>query len=628
MRGSDLLFPQTLTTVALVVSNSAVELSSLAALKQGSPVDYSTFYDSLLADAPDGAPESARPAAKIVAPQVPRVVAHAERRPTLIVCPMSVISNWCDQIEAHLGADCASVMVHHGAKKVKDVEHIARQDIVCTTYGTLVSEFGSEDISMRGPLSRVRWRRLILDEAHYIRNPASKSFKAALAVDAIYRWCLTATPLQNKTGDLYPLFAVINEEVFSDRSSFKKLISDPIQHAKAEGFIRLRTLMLSACLRRTKDSVDAFGKPLIALPPKLVKHVRMLLSDKEHLVYKAYDTQAIELFQKLEKQGIEVVKAKFQFLLVVILRLRQLCDHIALCKDLEQFFVDAREAIQSGDVGRLTHKIATAEGCCMCEETTKQMYVLPCAHVHCEQHIAEARDASQCAMCSDPVEASEIQKVSIPATKKKRLTLARGQEPSTKMVKILQIIQDVRAKGGPKAKVVLFSQFTQFLDICEDFLKQSGVSTVRIDGSVSRGGRITAMHAFNAGRPEVMLASLMAAGVGINLLGGCNVIIADPWWNVAVENQAMDRVHRIGQTHAVTVHRLVVAGSIEERLLDVQDAKAQLASAALVLRSPEDLRDMNVKMLSKLFGGTVAHVRGKRGRLDKNASARPFRRNK
>jgi SWI/SNF-related matrix-associated actin-dependent regulator of chromatin subfamily A3 len=356
-----------------------------------------------------------------------------------------------------------------------------------------------------------------------------------------------------------------------------------------------------------------------------LKQVRVLLSEKEHLMYRAYDTQAIELFAELQKQGIEFVKAKYHFLIVVILRLRQLCDHVALCKDIEQFFVDARQAISTGDVGRLTHRVATAEGCCVCEETTERMFMLPCAHVLCDQHVSEASEAGQCSMCGEQAEAGEIQTVSVAAKKVARLTLAEEQEPSTKMRKILEIVNEMRAKGGPKAKLVLFSQFRQFLDICEDFLRANGVTTTRIDGTMSRTARVASMQAFNAGRPEVMLASLMAAGVGINLLGGCNVIIADPWWNPAVENQAMDRVHRIGQTQPVTVHRLVVAGSIEERLLDVQDAKSQLANAALVLRSPEELRDLNVKMISKLFsGGTATHVRGKRGRLDANAKILPI----
>lgn len=99
-------------------------------------------------------------------------------------------------------------------------------------------------------------------------------------------------------------------------------------------------------------------------------------------------------------------------------------------------------------------------------------------------------------------------------------------------------------------------------------------------------------------------------------------LLLSPWWNPAVEQQAIDRVHRIGQTMPVNVYRLVIAGSIEERLLDVHEAKMALTNCALVLRSPEELKNMNVVMMRKLFG-ISKYVRGKRGELEE-ASGPPL----
>jgi SNF2 family DNA or RNA helicase len=117
------------------------------------------------------------------------------------------------------------------------------------------------------------------------------------------------------------------------------------------------------------------------------------------------------------------------------------------------------------------------------------------------------------------------------------------------------------------------------------------------------------------GMPTVMLASLMAAGTGINLLGASNVILCDPWWNPSVENQAIDRVHRIGKTAPVDVYRMVVAGSIEERLLEVHEAKEQLATVTLKVQDNKALDNMKAQLLSALFG-TALHVRGRRGELE------------
>jgi SNF2 family DNA or RNA helicase len=95
--------------------------------------------------------------------------------------------------------------------------------------------------------------------------------------------------------------------------------------------------MKSSCLRRTKDdSVD--GKPLVDLPPQRIHTVRLLQSEKEHLMYQAFDKQGKELFEQLEAMGAQVVREKYQFLMVIILRLRQLCNHVSLCKDIDQFF--------------------------------------------------------------------------------------------------------------------------------------------------------------------------------------------------------------------------------------------------------------------------------------------------
>jgi hypothetical protein len=175
---------------------------------------------------------------------------------------------------------------------------------------------------------------------------------------------------------------------------------------------------------------------------------------------------------------------------------------------------------------------------------------------------------------------------------------------SAKMLEVRRVVTEVKERGGKRAKTVVFSQWTSFLDLLEDDLKRD-FRCVRIDGTMDANQRIVAMNAFNSeqrGSPTVMLASLMAAGVGINLLGACNVVVCDPWWNPAVEDQAIDRVYRIGQTEPVTVYRLIVANTVEERMLCLHSWKRQLASCALVMRSPEELKKMKLAEMKQLFG--------------------------
>ena len=118
-------------------------------------------------------------------------------------------------------------------------------------------------------------------------------------------------------------------------------------------------------------------------------------------------------------------------------------------------------------------------------------------------------------------------------------------------------------------KIVMFSQFTKMLDIIEEWTKSSDFYTERIDGSVSSKSRMTAIDRFQeSDSAGVFLVSLKAGGVGINLTAADYVIHLDPWWNPAIESQATDRVHRLGQKNKVIVYKLITEGTIEEKIQD------------------------------------------------------------
>jgi SNF2 family DNA or RNA helicase len=128
-------------------------------------------------------------------------------------------------------------------------------------------------------------------------------------------------------------------------------------------------------------------------------------------------------------------------------------------------------------------------------------------------------------------------------------------------------------------KVLVFSQFTEMLALIEAELAARGIACIKLTGQTQR--REDAVAAFQHGAIPVFLISLKAGGVGLNLTAADTVIHFDPWWNPAAENQATDRAHRIGQDKPVFVFKLVCAGSIEERILALQDKKAALAAGVL-----------------------------------------------
>ena len=143
---------------------------------------------------------------------------------------------------------------------------------------------------------------------------------------------------------------------------------------------------------------------------------------------------------------------------------------------------------------------------------------------------------------------------------------------SAKMSQLLDMLPEMVAEGR---KILLFSQFTQMLSLIEDELPRLGIPWVKLTGKSTN--RDALIDQFTSGQVPLFLISLKAGGVGLNLPQADTVIHFDPWWNPAVENQATDRAHRIGQTQSVWVVKLVAQGTIEERMLALQDRKAQLA---------------------------------------------------
>nr|HEX4315007.1 DEAD/DEAH box helicase [Kofleriaceae bacterium] len=150
-------------------------------------------------------------------------------------------------------------------------------------------------------------------------------------------------------------------------------------------------------------------------------------------------------------------------------------------------------------------------------------------------------------------------------------------QSSSKLDRLVEAITDAAADGH---RALVFSQWTSLLDLIEPHLTAEGIGFVRLDGStVDRGGVV---HAFQADDgPPVMLLSLKAGGTGLNLTAADHVFLVDPWWNPAVEDQAADRAHRIGQDKPVMVYRMVAKDTVEERILELQDRKRALADAAL-----------------------------------------------
>ncbi|OVA03131.1 Helicase [Macleaya cordata] len=224
--------------------------------------------------------------------------------------------------------------------------------------------------------------------------------------------------------------------------------------------------------------------------------------------------------------------------------------------------------------------------CPICISPPTSTVITCCAHIFCKSCILKAINQRNCCpMCRHPLSESDLfsappEEPSEDSENNTGFAFSRGSSTySSKMSALLKLLVASRNEN-PSTKSVVFSQFRKMLILLEEPLKAAGFGILRLDGTMSakrRGKVIKEFENRGSDSPTILLASLKASGTGINLTAASRVYLFEPWWNPAVEEQAMDRVHRIGQKEDVKIVRLIIRDSIEERIFQIQERKMNLA---------------------------------------------------
>lgn len=521
---------------------------------------------------------------------------------TLVVCPLSVVSIWISQLEEHTVAGSLRVYLYHGPERTKKANMLSSHDIVLTTYNILAAE-GSDN---RSPLQKVKWLRVVLDEAHIVKNPNARMTKAAVSLKAERRWAVTGTPIQNGAKDLCSLMMFLKLQPLDDKSFWNRTIQRPLLSGDASGFMRLQALLMTIALRRTKDmKVD--DKRLVDLPQRTVTVHNVDLSQEDRQLYDRVELEGKRLVGQYVASG--TVLQNYSTVLQIILRLRQICDHSSLCP-LKEGLLDTVSSL--GDLSsspELLQKLLSVLqsgddfDCPICLSPPTLAVITKCSHVFCRKCIEKTlmQDKEKCPMCRVPLAVSDLfASPSVESTD--TVGSETQQESSAKIKTLVQLLTEVR-ENDPTVKSVVFSQFSNMLSLVQGPLEAAGFKFVRLDGSMTLKKREAALRAFRSkdpSSPSVFLLSLKAAGVGLNLVAASRAYMLDPWWNPAVEEQAMDRVHRLGQTRDVEIVRLIVRDSIEERILEMQEKKRNLATSAFK-KSTDEMRKTRIQDVQHLM---------------------------
>lgn len=604
-------------------------------------------------------------------PRLQKTSAAVEPAPytTLVVAPMSLLAQWQSEAEKASKDGTLKVMVYYGSDKAANLQKLCcasnganAPNVLITSYGTILSEYNQAaaqdgNRGSHGGIFSLNYFRIILDEAHYIKNRQSKTAKACYELSARHRWVLTGTPIVNRLEDLFSLVRFLKVEPWSNFSFWKTFITVPFESGD---FIRaldvVQTVLEPLVLRRTKDMKTPDGEALVPLPPRTINVEQIVLSQDERDVYDHIYMRAKNVFNANAEAG--TLLKSYTTIFAQILRLRQSCCHPVLTRKAD-IVADEEDAGLASDLANgladdmdLSSLIErfTAEGdqdvnkfgahvlkqiqteaeseCPICsEEPMIDQAVTGCWHSACKEcllnYINHQRDKGEiprCFNCREPINARDVfevvrhdhvadapthdfkpSEVSLPATQSPRISLRRiGLSGSAKTQALLTHLKTIR-RTDPAAKSVVFSQFTSFLDLIEPALTRDHIPFLRFDGSMNQKARATILTEFTtSSKPYILLLSLRAGGVGLNLTCARYVFMMDPWWSFAVEAQAIDRVHRMGQENEVKVVRFVVEGSIEEKMLRIQDRKKFIASS-LGMMSDEEKRVQRIEDIKELL---------------------------
>ena len=438
--------------------------------------------------------------------------------PVLVIAPTSVVGSWVEQAERFCPDLRVRAVTRTAAKREDSLEQIAaHSDVVVTSY--TIARLCEEEFIAQD------WAWVVCDEAQFVKNHASATYKAVRRLRAPSTIAITGTPLENSLMDLWALMSIAAPGLLPDPERFGQVYRKPIDRGDTEALGRLRRRMRPFLLRRTKEQVAA------DLPAKTEQVLAVELGAKHR---KAYDQRLARERQRILGL-LEEDTAQSRFIaLKALTTLRQMA--------LDPELVDGGGGTEPGD----------AEGA-----------------AGADTDAAGGKAASGRKPDRRGARDAKSKAAAVPARGQRGP--GRRPSPSAKVQVLLEHLGPILSEGH---RALIFSQFTRYLSGAREHLEAAGVRTAYMDGGTSN--RQEVIDAFRAGGADVFLISLKAGGFGLTLTEADYVFLLDPWWNPQAEEQAVDRTHRIGQDKSVMVYRLVSADTIEEKVMALKEKKAEL----------------------------------------------------
>ncbi|GAW82141.1 DNA repair protein RAD5 [Plasmodium gonderi] len=541
------------------------------------------------------------------------------------------------------------------------------------------------------PLYKITWRRIIIDEAHVIKNKNSIQSVAVWKLRGERNWCLTGTPIQNSIFDIFPLLRFLGIKPYGTIEWWNKEIVDYVNKNKLNLALDVvRKISSPILLRRTKKSRTKNGDYIISLPQKNIHLLKLKFSMEEEDFYRAVFYRSKTKFDTYMHDGN--VLSHYSHVLQLLLRLRQCCSHPLLLfskpffeewnkgdiNNIQQKKEDVSNDVRnvgeirtdkchSGYKGKKnfasvnesdpcdsTHLIIThdkdngvesenggenliynfmlgqthsnkleedyiqmidllkrgnAMQCVICLEDAVFPLISKCLHIICKKcaddyfHLTQIAD-KKCPECDQYISLKSLKTLQENKSPLDELLKKMKKENFVYSTKLKQLFDHIQNDMKNELHIVVFSQWIGFLKIIEKLLTLHNIPNKIYDGSLTYEERKTTLFWFNVQKGKlyqpgigftntstnvpventagkVLLCSLKAGGVGLNLTVSSKVYLMDLWWNPAIEDQAFERVHRIGQLKDVSIYKFVLEKTVEERILQIHQSKQYTANQIL-----------------------------------------------
>ncbi|EFJ48604.1 hypothetical protein VOLCADRAFT_74566 [Volvox carteri f. nagariensis] len=479
--------------------------------------------------------------------------------PCLVVCPATLVGHWVHEVQATIGPAGLRPLQYGGqpGERLATQAQFDNPSSPRLPYNMLVMSYESLRADIDWVASR-RWLYCVLDEGHAIRNPRSRVTQACKRVVAQHRLLLSGTPIQNDVLEMWSLFDFLMPGFLGQERTFRAKFGKALQEARVSkrgsreaeaGLLALEGLhrsLLPFVLRRTK------GQVLADLPPKIITDIYCDLSDLQARLYA--DFQQSKALRSGEARraaaagsddtgdGGGAVAGASPHVFASLQYLRKLCSHPAMVMDL----------------GLAAHRAA----------------------------------------------ATAVLRTNEPAGVEAAL---RRLKHSPKLAALRDLLATCGGGNSSGHRMLVFAQHKSLLDIVErDLMAPYGVSYLRLDGSVEAGARFGIVQRFNSDPTiDVLLLTTGVGGVGLNLTSADTVVFLEHDWNPMKDMQAMDRAHRLGQRRTVNVYRILTRGTLEERVMGLQQFKIDVA-AAVVNADNMSMDNMDTASLLDVFGAGAA----------------------